>query len=609
MSQNCQVPPNKKKSLPLFTAFRNYLKTYFAIDTRSLAIFRIALALLILIDLGIRSTDLIAHYSDFGILPRDVLIGQFMNDSYISLHLLSGNVYVIVALFIVAALFAVMLLLGYKTKLATIVSWILLVSLHNRNDMILNGGDVLFRLLLFWGMFLPLGATYSLDSIKEKSKERAHLSVASAALLFQVAYVYVFSALLKDNPIWTLEGTAVYYALSVDQFTRPLGYVLYQFPELMKLLSFGTLYLELYGPIIALFLIFPKHIPRTLMAFSFMLMHLGFTLTMELGIFPYIGMAAWLVFLPSSFWEWFLKFLNPEPDDIAIYYDLDCGFCRQMVAIISTALALRCDIRTAQSEVETKAEMERMHSWVIKDKKGTLYTEFFAFIELCKVSPILFWIAPFLSLKPCTWIGNKLYRFVADNRGFFGRFIHTYRGPVTEKFLFPQLLTSIIALFFFLYITGWNIRTLDFDKYQKFFPQTWNVVGYTLRIDQYWNMFAPYPLMDDGWYVIVGTQTDGRDINVQKSHEKYIDWEKPEFVAQTYKNQRWRKFMMNIWERSNTGYREPYAKYLCWNWNQNEEHAQQLSSIKIYFVEERTLPNYGVEEPKEVLLHTQNCFI
>ena len=55
----------------------------------------------------------------------------------------------------------------------TIIRWFLLVSLQNTNYMILQGVDTVLRVMLFWGMFLPLGAQYSLDrafsTIKEKN--------------------------------------------------------------------------------------------------------------------------------------------------------------------------------------------------------------------------------------------------------------------------------------------------------------------------------------------------------------------------------------------------------------------------------------------------------
>lgn len=46
----------------------------FGADLRSLGVFRIVLALLVLADLANRATDMTAHYSDRGILPRAAVV-------------------------------------------------------------------------------------------------------------------------------------------------------------------------------------------------------------------------------------------------------------------------------------------------------------------------------------------------------------------------------------------------------------------------------------------------------------------------------------------------------------------------------------------------------
>jgi len=138
------------------------LRIVFGCDLRTLALFRINLALLILADLVMRSRDLVAHYTDDGILPRADYLG-ILNGAVSSLHFISGSAWIEALLFMLAALVALALLAGYRTRLATFVSWLLLLSLQNRNHMILQGGDMLLLLLLFWGLFLPLGARFSVD--------------------------------------------------------------------------------------------------------------------------------------------------------------------------------------------------------------------------------------------------------------------------------------------------------------------------------------------------------------------------------------------------------------------------------------------------------------
>ena len=134
----------------------------FGIDVRSLAVFRIGLGALLLADLAVRTTDLEAHYSDLGVLPRDFLSETMRGTWKWSLHIAHGSSLFQAMLFLVAAIAAFALMLGYRSRLASVVSWVLLFSLQTRNPLVNNGGDMLLRALLFWAMFLPLDQCWSL---------------------------------------------------------------------------------------------------------------------------------------------------------------------------------------------------------------------------------------------------------------------------------------------------------------------------------------------------------------------------------------------------------------------------------------------------------------
>lgn len=60
----------------LSAAEKTKLTEIFGADLRSLAALRIGVALLILYDLSQRSRDLVAHYIDFGQIPRAVAIKE-----------------------------------------------------------------------------------------------------------------------------------------------------------------------------------------------------------------------------------------------------------------------------------------------------------------------------------------------------------------------------------------------------------------------------------------------------------------------------------------------------------------------------------------------------
>jgi hypothetical protein len=281
----------------------------FGIDLRSLALFRMGLALVLIGDLLVRLQDLKAHYSDDGVLPRSALIESFLDPGALSIHLMSGLWQVQLLLFIIQIAFALALLVGYYTRIVTFVSWFLLLSLQLRNEMILQGGDIVLKMLLFWSLFLPLGAYWSLDQKLNKQNPSTFqiFSTGTLALLLQICFIYWFSALLKNDPTWREEGTAIWYALSIEQYATPLGHELLLYPQLLKFLTFTTFYLESYGPFFAFSPIWSGPI-RMATVIVFILFHLlGLNLTMELALFPYICAVAWLAFVPGWFWDYVLK--------------------------------------------------------------------------------------------------------------------------------------------------------------------------------------------------------------------------------------------------------------------------------------------------------------
>jgi hypothetical protein len=274
------------------------------IDLRSLALFRMALGLCLLTDLLARVPQIRAFYTDDGVLPRAVVI-RLGNPWKLSLHMISGEVAIQLGLFLIAIALATGFVVGYRTRLCAIASWVLLMSMHVRNPMVAHGGDTLMRLLLFWSMFVPLNARWSLDRLLNPSVTplpTTHLSPAGMALLFQVCTVYWAAFAEKMDPAWVTERTAVYYALNLEMFARPLGTSLLAYPGLLAFLTTATLALELFGPIIAI-LPFRTSVNRLIAVGGFIGFHAGLAAALRLGTFSWIAMAAWTVFLPAAFWE------------------------------------------------------------------------------------------------------------------------------------------------------------------------------------------------------------------------------------------------------------------------------------------------------------------
>src|SRR6187399_332832 len=97
---------------------REFGLTHFGIDTRALAVFRIGLGLMLLYDLYSRSLNMTAHYTDAGFMPRDRLVGGWSSPLFYSFHNYGGTWSSQVVLFVVAAVFALLLMVGYRTRVA-----------------------------------------------------------------------------------------------------------------------------------------------------------------------------------------------------------------------------------------------------------------------------------------------------------------------------------------------------------------------------------------------------------------------------------------------------------------------------------------------------------
>jgi apolipoprotein N-acyltransferase len=184
------------------------LEPRFGIDMRSLAAFRVALGLVLVLDLLGRARNLELFYTDAGAFPVAVLREQYPALSRLSVHALSGGIGLQALLFASAIGFALALIVGYRTRIATLASLYLLLSLHIRNPHVLMGGDALLQHLLFWSLFLPLGARWSVDARRRDASHERAFGVASAALLVQVCLVYGVNAVLKLRTDAWLAGFA-----------------------------------------------------------------------------------------------------------------------------------------------------------------------------------------------------------------------------------------------------------------------------------------------------------------------------------------------------------------------------------------------------------------
>jgi hypothetical protein len=119
--------------------------------------------------------------------------------------------------------------------------------------------------------------------------------------MLQVVLVYVVTGLKKTGPEW-FDGTALWYALSQEAYTTAAGHWLRSQTGLIEPLSFGMKWVEMLGPLLV-FSPWRNGAARLAAVGLMWALHLGLQACMAIGIFQFVGLAAWCVFLPSAIWE------------------------------------------------------------------------------------------------------------------------------------------------------------------------------------------------------------------------------------------------------------------------------------------------------------------
>jgi len=579
----------------------------FGIDLRTLALYRVCLALIIIMDLVARARDLTAHYSDEGVLPRAALLGD-IGQWAPSLHLMSGSPKIQVLLFMLAGVVALALLVGYRTRAATILSWLLLLSLQARNPAIMQGGDMLLYLLLFWGIFLPLDARFSVDAALNEDVQRvpnAFFSMATMALLIQAMCVYTFGALLKTSPTWIPDGTAVYYALHLDYLVTPIGIWLRRFPSLLEFLTYFVWSLELVAPLLMFSPI--AHVRVRLLGMALLLvLHIGFLLCLYIGIFPFVSMVSILAFTPGRVWDWIgSRVRSAERRGVAIYYDEPCGFCRKVCLILRMFLLLPdTPILPAQNFAEIHREMQAHNSWVVVDYDGSHHVRWDAIVLVFRRSVLFSAIGSMLSLQPFRALGERLYEAIAQNRAALGRWSAValpYRnGPIA-----PSAGSQIVAGALLLVLLIMNLQSIH--VLVPYVAGTAGAIADTLRIRQGWTMFSPQPSRSDGWFVARGTTRDGGAVDILHDRIGEPGSARPPSLEREHPTYRWERYRMFLTEQGHAKYLPYYVRYLCRKWNDDPTHTAKISAVQIYFNEELVPPNGLTRNMNSMLLVAETC--
>lgn len=174
------------------------------------------------------------------------------------------------------------------------------MSLQFRNLTIMNSGDSLLRIIGFLVMFAPTGAALSVDRWRRAGRPfwefPAHAPWILRLLQIQVSVIYVTTVWEKLRGTYWNDGTAVSYALRLDDLVRfPLPGWFTESLVVANLLTFGTLAIEL-----ALGMLVWNARARPYVLGTGIILHVFIELTLDVGFFSFAIFVLYLAFVPAD---------------------------------------------------------------------------------------------------------------------------------------------------------------------------------------------------------------------------------------------------------------------------------------------------------------------
>lgn len=201
-------------------------------------------------------------------------------------------------IFLLWALSALLLLLGVFARMSAAVALFIGACLINPNFWLLNSGDYVRNILLFYLMLSPCAAVWAVRPWAVKPAGPVYIHPWPVRLIFlHMMSIYFLSGLTKLELGEWAEGKTLYHVLAALDWTH-LAYASLPWPFwLLRLTTWFTLFWEIGFPVLVLW-------PRTRLATLWIgvLFHLGIGLTLRVGPFGFYMICLYLPLVPWERW-------------------------------------------------------------------------------------------------------------------------------------------------------------------------------------------------------------------------------------------------------------------------------------------------------------------
>ncbi len=615
------------------------------LDLRPLGLFRITFGFIVTVAICDIGGILYPIISDAGVMPRSALLGGIARGNRFCVFDMAGPYWMTVVLWLFTIACCVAFTVGWKSRLSSVLTFVMVTGIPERNLLAFDGADNVIRAMLFWAMFMPLGGRYSVDAVLRAAKGKKPITHGSAFPMrlgqIQISWVYLDSFICKwgGGSQWH-DGTALHYALGLDHlFTRDLGQWLFNKRWFYMPGTYFTDFVEL---VFLIFCFFPYWQPKLkgVACAAGTALHAGIWATMNVGNFSYLMPLCFPLLYEPEWADFFVGLTRRLVGKgvTKVYYDGLCPLCTETAALLRGLdpfgnLALvdfRAKGALAGAPNLQKSELEqRMHT-VSED--GKVLSGFDAVKQVARRLPAL-WL--FGVLPGADAVGRPLYDRIASRRKLQHRPEEAAPSPAAEG---PEASWRDYVPAPLLELGTWAVRAglvvllagcvwfalptdaqilipkLQLGSKQLFagyqtkvpaMPEGYHELIQEVELWQVWDMFSPNPMDTDIWLKGVGQLSDGTSVDVLHGlGGGPLPPPIPHFIFS-----RWTKWINNVAYTQQPTLLE-FGRYLCREWNNDRPSWRPaLKTFKIYREQRRTpAPNTAPVPWGEDMIWDHHCF-
>jgi hypothetical protein len=194
---------------------------------------------------------------------------------------------------------SIALMVGWHSRFAAIVVFVLILSFQRRDPWFFNAGDAVVRIEALFLALSPCGAALSLDQRRRTGSFWSAQTLPNwpiRLIQVQMSIIYVASVQTKLSGQTWLDGTAVSYALRLKDMQRvAVPDWLTTNASLMNAATWGTVLVELALGV----LVWNKRCRPWVLAAG-VLLHLGIDFNIEIGIFSYAMLVLYVAWIAPA---------------------------------------------------------------------------------------------------------------------------------------------------------------------------------------------------------------------------------------------------------------------------------------------------------------------